>query len=68
MGGFGGNTSEANLKNVIKQVKANTGYFPNKTVADLYKQIFQPSGTWEAKSNHVGKDRSNQRLSEIDHG
>ena len=45
-----GNTSEANLKNVIKQVKANTGYFPNKTVADLYKQIFQPKVTGDSHS------------------
>ncbi|MFR4745861.1 MAG: SpaA isopeptide-forming pilin-related protein [Clostridium sp.] len=64
-----GNTSEANLKNVIKQVKANTGYFPNKTVADLYKQIFQPSGTWEAKATmweKTGATKGYQKLITVD--
>lgn len=60
-----GNTSEANLKNVIKQVKANTGYFPNKTVAELYKQIFQPTGAWEAKATmweKIGATKGYQKL------
>lgn len=64
-----GNTSEANLKNVIKQVKANTGYFPNKSVADLYKQIFQPSGTWEAKATmwkKTGATKGYQKLITVD--
>lgn len=64
-----GNTSEVNLKNVIKQVKANTGYFPNKSVADLYKQIFQPSGTWEAKATmweKTGATKGYQKLITVD--
>lgn len=64
-----GNTSEANLKNVIKQVKANTGYFPNKTVAELYKQIFQPTGVWEAKATmweKIGATKGYQKLITVD--
>ena len=64
-----GNTSEANLKNVIKQVKANTGYFPNKTVADLYKQIFQPTGAWEAQATmweKTGATKGYQKLITVD--
>ena len=64
-----GNTSEANLKNVIKQVKANTGYFPNKTVAELYKQIFQPTGAWEAKATmweKTGATKGYQKLITVD--
>ena len=64
-----GNTSEANLKNVIKQVKANTGYFPNKTVEELYKQIFQPTGAWEAKATmweKTGATKGYQKLITVD--
>lgn len=64
-----GNTSEANLKNVIKQIKANTGYFPNKTVADLYKQIFQPTGAWEAQATmweKTGATKGYQKLITVD--
>ena len=54
---------------MIKQVKANTGYFPNKTVAELYKQIFQPTGAWEAKATmweRIGATKGYQKLITVD--
>ena len=35
-----GRTSESQLKDVITQVRNNTGYYNNKSVNDLYKEIF----------------------------
>lgn len=35
-----GRTSESQLKDVIKQVRSNTGYYSDKSVNEIYKQIF----------------------------
>lgn len=35
-----GRTSENQLKDVIKQVRNNTGYYNNKSVDEIYKEIF----------------------------
>lgn len=35
-----GRTSESQLKDVITQVRNNTGYYNNKSVNDIYKEIF----------------------------
>lgn len=35
-----GRTSESQLKDVIKQVRSNTGYYNDKTVDEIYNQIF----------------------------
>ena len=35
-----GRTSESQLKDVIKQVRSNTGYYSNKSVNQIYKEIF----------------------------
>lgn len=40
-----GHTSEKDLKNVISQVRKNTGYYNNKSAADLYDEIFGISTT-----------------------
>ena len=36
-----GRTSESQLKDVIKQVRDNTGYYNDKTVNEIYNQIFK---------------------------
>lgn len=43
-----GRNSETQLKDVIKQVKANINISPNKIVNDIYKDIFEPAGDWTA--------------------
>ena len=35
-----GRTSESQLKDIIKQVRDNTGYYNDKTVNEIYNQIF----------------------------
>lgn len=35
-----GRTSESQLKDVIKQVRSNTGYYSDKSVNEIYKEIF----------------------------
>lgn len=64
-----GSNSESNLKNVIKQVKANTGYFDSKTVNALYRQIFEPEGLWTAQASYwtkTGASKSYQTLMTVD--
>ena len=36
-----GRTSESQLKDVIKQVRSNTGYYNDKSVDEIYNQIFK---------------------------
>lgn len=45
-------TSETQLKDVIKQVKSNTGYWNDKMVDSLYDSIFKPSGSWTAEATY----------------
>ena len=53
-------TSETQLKDVIKQVKSNTGYWNDKTVDSLYDSIFKPSGSWTAEATYWKKQGSNK--------
>lgn len=53
-------TSETQLKDVIKQVKSNTGYWNDKTVDSLYDSIFKPSGSWIAEATYWKKQGSNK--------
>lgn len=64
-----GRNSETQLKDVIKQVKANINISPNKTVNDIYKDIFEPSGDWTASITFwqkTGNSKSYQRLLTVD--
>lgn len=64
-----GRTSESQLKDVIKQVKNNTGINPQKTVNELYDQIFKPSGAWEVTATFwqkTGNSNRYQRLLTVD--
>ena len=53
-------TSETQLKDVIKQVKSNTGYWNDKTVDSLYDSIFKPNGNWTAEATYWKKQGSNK--------
>ena len=64
-----GRNSETQLKDVIKQVKANINISPNKTVNDIYKDIFEPAGDWTASITFwqkTGNSKSYQRLLTVD--
>lgn len=64
-----GRNSKENLKDVIKQVKNNINVSPNKTVAELYEQIFEPSGSWTAEATlwkKTGNSKSYQTLLTVD--
>lgn len=66
-----GDTSEAKLKAVISKVKSNTGYFDNKTAAELYEQIFEKSGTFSVQVTewkYSGSGSHRQELLVIDAG
>lgn len=64
-----GRNSEAQLKDVIKQVKGNINISPSKSVNDLYKDIFEPSGAWTADITFwqkTGNSKRYQRLLTVD--
>lgn len=64
-----GRNSEAQLKDVIKQVKNNTGTYSSKTVNELYNNIFEPSGNWEATATiwqKTGNSKGYQKLITVD--
>ena len=64
-----GDTSENQLKDVIKQVKQNINLSPNKSAADIYQDIFNPSGEWTAQITFwqkTGNSKSYQRLLTVD--
>ncbi len=64
-----GHNSEAQLKDVIKQVKGNINISPSKSVNDLYKDIFEPSGAWTADITFwqkTGNSKRYQRLLTVD--
>lgn len=64
-----GRTSEAQLKDVIKQVKDNIKLSPDKTVNEVYESIFEPSGDWTAEITFwqkTGNSKSYQRLLTVD--
>ncbi len=64
-----GRNSQAQLKDVIKQVKGNINISPSKSVNDLYKDIFEPSGAWTADITFwqkTGNSKRYQRLLTVD--
>lgn len=64
-----GRNSEAQLKDVIKQVKDNTHTYSSKTVNELYNTIFEPSGNWEATATiwqKTGNSKGYQKLITVD--
>lgn len=64
-----GRNSEAQLKDVIKQVREHTNVSPGKTAAELYKQIFEPDGDWTASATiwqKTGNSKSYQKLLTVD--
>ena len=64
-----GSNSESELKQIIKDMKSITGYFDNKTVNQLYEQIFEPSGNWTAKATYwekTGENKNYQTLITVD--
>ena len=64
-----GRNSEAQLKDVIKQVREHTNVSPGKTAAELYKQIFEPDGNWTANATiwqKTGNSKSYQKLLTVD--
>ena len=64
-----GRNSEAQLKDVIKQVREKTGTYSSKTVNELYNSIFEPSGNWEASATiwqKTGNSKGYQKLITVD--
>ena len=60
-----GRNSEAQLKDVIKQVKGNINISPSKSVNDLYKDIFEPSGAWTADITFWQKTGNSNRYQKL---
>lgn len=50
-----GHTSAKQFKDVIKQVKDNTGYYSSKSVDDLYKTIFETTDKFEVSATYWKK-------------
>lgn len=64
-----GHNSETQLKDVIRKVKGNIDLAPNKSVNDIYHDIFEPSGEWEASVTFwqkTGNSKSYQKLVTVD--
>lgn len=64
-----GRNSESQLKDIIKQVKNNTGYYSSKTVNEVYEAIFKPSGAWSTSITFwqkTGNRKSYQKLMTVD--
>lgn len=63
--------SKSQLKDVISQVQKNTGYYTSRTAAQLYEDIFEPSGNWTAEATIWKKangSASYQRILVVDAG
>ena len=64
-----GRTSESQLKDVIKQVRERANLFSNKTVNELYSDIFEPGGAWTASITFwqkTGNSKHYQKLLTVD--
>ena len=64
-----GRTSESQLKDVIKQVRERANLFSNKTVNEIYSDIFEPGGAWTASITYwqkTGNSKYYQRLLTVD--
>lgn len=60
-----GRTSESQLKDVIKQMKAQINLSPTKSVNDIYEEIFEPSGNWTAEITFWKKTGNSKRYQRI---
>jgi hypothetical protein len=60
-----GRNSEAQLKDVMKQVKGNINISPSKSVNDLYQDIFEPSGAWTADITFWQKTGNSNRYQKL---
>ena len=60
-----GRTSESQLKDVIKQMKAQINLSPTKSVNEIYSDIFQPSGNWTADVTIWQKTGNSKRYQKI---
>lgn len=60
-----GRNSESQLKDVIKQVKGNINISPSKSVNDIYKDIFEPSGAWTADITFWQKTGNSNRYQKL---
>lgn len=60
-----GRTSEAQLKDVIKQVQNNIKISPDKSVNDIYENIFEPGGNWTAEITFWKKTGNSKRYQEL---
>ncbi|MBO5485028.1 MAG: hypothetical protein J5979_07450 [Lachnospiraceae bacterium] len=61
-------TEESRLKEIIRTIKDNTGYFSNKTTDDLYNDIFAVGGNFEVKVTewtYAGSGSHRQKLLEV---
>lgn len=64
-----GRTSENQLKDVIKQMKAQINLSPSKSVNEIYSEIFEPSGNWTADVTiwqKTGNSKRYQRILTVD--
>jgi hypothetical protein len=64
-----GRNSKSQLKNVVKQVKANINLSPSKTVNDVYEDIFEPQGDWEVSITiwkKTGNSKGYQKLMTVE--
>ncbi len=50
-----GRNSKSQLKDIIKDVKKNTGYYSSKTADELYTSIFENTGNFEVKATYWKK-------------
>ncbi len=64
-----GRNSESQLKDVIKQTKDNIKLSPDKSVNEIYDDIFEPSGNWAVEVTiwqKTGNSKGYQRLITVD--
>lgn len=64
-----GRNSENQLKDVIRQTKENIKLSPDKSVNELYQDIFNPSGNWTVEATiwqKTGNSKGYQRLITVD--
>lgn len=60
-----GRISESQLKDVINQVKGHINLSPNKTVNDIYNEIFEPDGEWTASVTYWQKTGNSKRYQKL---
>lgn len=60
-----GRTSESQLKDVIKEVQGNINISTEKSVNELYKNIFEPDGEWTADITFWKKTGNSKRYQQL---